>query len=221
MNFNMETDVASCAQCGELFVLSRLVKQTQWLQDLNSVPEPPPGVTYADAPGGWKISASLYNTTFFLIFAGAALLFLGLAVAVVSDNFFPPTAKANDTPFPLCFFGTLGLGALLACLLQAFGHIEVKDDQGKGSVFTGIGRIGLTRRFLWTRVVEVQEETPYQQNGVPMHRIFLVGADITFGSTLLQSRQRWIVDMLQRNLFRMHQKIAASKTPQPSKQADQ
>lgn len=219
MNINMETDVASCAQCGELFVLSRLVKQTQWLHDLNNVPEPPPGVTHTDMPDGWKITASTYNLTYVLVFALPAVLFLVYLAVTLNEKVAQQGIKTNDI-VALCIFVALELFFLCACLLHVLGNIEVRSDQGKGSVFTGIGRVGLTRRFLWSQVVEIQEEPTHYQNGVPTNRIMLIGADISFGTTLLQSRQRWIVDMLRRNLFRMQQKIAASKNPQPSKRAD-
>ena len=65
--------------------------------------------------------------------------------------------------------------------------VSVNGDQGK--IFTGVGSVGWTRKFKWSGIREVQENTRYGSKGGIYHVIVLEGdTRISFGSGIKESR---------------------------------
>jgi hypothetical protein len=205
INFNMETDVACCDHCGELFPLSRLVAESQQREDFVNLPDPPQGVVFSTHRDGWAIAASTRDTANAAHLLLPVLFFLGPSVCFAWQAIAQWTMNVGAFLF-LAAWSTVGLATLWCCLMNVFGHVAIRNDGGKGSVFTGIGFVGLTKRFAWKDVVGIAEETPYQHQGYMAKKIVLVGVGKSFGQMIPTFRIDWVAAMLQR--------IVAAENPQ-------
>ncbi len=208
MKFNMESDVACCNHCGGLFPLSRVVAQSQWRADFLNLPDPPPGVVFSTRRDGWTIEASTRDTSNVWRLLALALFFLGFAVNFGWQAIAQWTTNVGAFVF-IAAFGTVGLMALWSCLMYLFGRVEIRNDDGNGRVFSGIGLVGFTKRFAWRDVVSIEVEAPYQQQGYLAKKIFLVGVDKSFGQMIPSFRIDWVAAMLRRI-------VAAENAPQRS-----
>lgn len=100
-------------------------------------------------------------------------------------------------------FIAIGLGLIGSVLLSLGGRTEVRLGAGRGSVFTGIGPLGWTRRFDPGRVNTVRTTRQgFGRRGRSAEEV-LIAADrrIRTGSMLNGEQRRWLVSEIRRRIL--------------------
>ena len=82
----------------------------------------------------------------------------------------------------------------------AIDGVVVEIDGNEGKVFSGIGPLGLSKRFNWPDITEVLEEGKPAQNPRQYRIIFEGIRRIAFGSKLSYHRRRYILQALRKML---------------------
>lgn len=104
-------------------------------------------------------------------------------------------------------FVAIGLGLIAGVLLAVGGRTEVRLGAGRGSVFTGIGPLGWSRRFDPARVSAIR--TSREGSGRRGRRVeyLVIEADrrVRTGSTLTGEQRRWLAKELRGRLLRSRQ----------------
>jgi hypothetical protein len=152
---NVSTDIALCRNCGKTLSVSEdLASSRKVGPDLNV---PPRGAWFQQQPQGFRIGAStrswtaLFLIPFTCVWAGGSLS--GLYGSQFRKGHFDPTASLFGMPF------LLGSCVLIAmCAMTLAGKVEITRIDDRLSIFTGIGPIGWSRRFLWSDFSLVREE---------------------------------------------------------------
>jgi hypothetical protein len=198
-DINVTTDVARCSSCNELFPLSALVHTSDaGPVDLN---EPPPGAWYRPDFEEFVVGASTrHPVAFFLVpflclWSGLSLG--GIYGTQILQGELNPIMCLFGLPF---VFGTIVLGSLV--LMTIWGKVVVRVSGSEGEIFTGIGVLGLRRRFDWQQVRCVRTERSLQQNGRPVTAITLdCPKAIRFGIGLTDARREYIANVLRHELL--------------------
>ncbi|MDR0353907.1 MAG: hypothetical protein LBI02_11405 [Opitutaceae bacterium] len=105
------------------------------------------------------------------------------------------------TPFIL-----IGTGMIVSLLMSLFGRVEItiQADTNTGRVFSGLGRVGWTRKFIPSRVGEIGgTRTRWTLNGASQELAFLREKDgemIKFGLLLSEERRAFLIYALERIL---------------------
>jgi len=90
------------------------------------------------------------------------------------------------------------LGSIFLCclaLMSVFGKVEVSVGR-LSSVFVGVGRLGWTRKFDWSKVRTIWEGMTYS-NKRQQPAIMMDGQErLTFGTGLNETRRRFIINVL-------------------------
>jgi hypothetical protein len=93
-------------------------------------------------------------------------------------------------------------------LVSLFGEVRISKTGGRGEIFTGIGRLGWTRRVAWDAFEGVRElETQSESNGHTSVTRYVAldspSGHFRFGWQLPEDRRRFIVAALRENVFRV------------------
>ena len=225
---NVGTDVAFCRACQIPHSLARLVQAGELAAvDLGRLPA---GVWRRRDGQGWILGASsrswsmaLGALAFGLFWNGIVSVFVLIVVAstlshlgVPLPDWFP-APEMNGEPMGvgmtiflwifLTPFIAVGLGMVAAFLAGVAGKTEIQIRRGRGSVFTGVGVLGLRQRFNPESVVEVRLESRGRRDweGDPNARVQIVveeagGRRIRFGSSLPEERRRLLAAALHHEL---------------------
>lgn len=176
---NVGTDVAFCRSCNQTYKLSTL-QDAAALAAVN-LDVPPAGCWVRDDGDGVLIGASTRSVSSFFglaFFAAFWNSIVGVFVAVtlastlyhlgVTLPTWVPTPNQGGMPLGtgmtafmwlfLTPFILIGLGILAAALMALAGRCEVRISRGEVRVFTGIGRLGWTRRINESDVRDVRYE---------------------------------------------------------------
>ena len=192
---NVARDVALCRSC----------ERTHSFADLaaGDAPspypvEPPSGAWYEETFDGFRMGAvtrsclAVFLVPFACVWIGGSLG--GIYGSQVVKGQFDLSASLFGIPFLL---GSILLGSLT--LMTLFGKVVVTVSGDDGSVFTGVGPIGWTRRFAFSAVHSAAEHLGYNRNGGPSPVIRLAGAHpMSFGSMLTEPRRQFLLGILAR-----------------------
>lgn len=195
---NVATDVAVCAQCNEIHCLSSLVASDDVPAEF-SINSPPRGAWFRDDIHEWRIGASTRSpAAFFMVpFMGVWSGFSlgGIYGTQLAKGEFDLGSSLFGIPF---LIGTIVFGTL--ALMTVFGRTEITVSNADGRVFTGIGPIGWTRRFDWSKVSRVSEDAlGYQYSGGSGQVISLVGeTKIKCASMMTEARRYFILQGLRK-----------------------
>ena len=193
---NVASDVALCRSCSQTFSFAELAQeQAEPPMDMS---RPPRGAWLRQMGGGFEVGAStrsaiaFFLVPFTLVWSGGSL-----------GGIYGTQIAKGALDWKLCLFGLpFLLGSLLLvplALLCVCGKIVVRREGDRGEVFTGIGRIGWTRRFRWSEVKAVRRSlTKWQQNNrrVPLIEIELGTKSLRFGSQLTSQRREFLLRAL-------------------------
>lgn len=195
---NVATNVAHCPKCDEVFPLSSLV-QSEVLGPLD-LDNPPRGAWYVEDVGGFLVGATtrspvaFFLVPFMCVWSGGSLG--GIYGSQIIKGQFNLGISLFGIPFLL---GTLLFGSL--ALMTLFGKVVVRVSDIDSSVFTGVGPVGLRRRFDWQEVTAVRVERTFSGRGQPTMTIVLDGPEkIRFGSMLSEPRRDFVANVLRHAL---------------------
>src|SRR5512140_2333612 len=217
---NVAKDVAFCRACNQAHSLSALAHGTA-IQPGVDTAHPPAGAWYTSNGMGTIIGATHRScgaaggTLFITVFwNGIVSVFVCLAIAGTLRNLdlpmpsWFPAPHMNGAPMSwlmtlflwlfLTPFIAVGLAMLGAFLSAIGGRTEVRIRNREGIVFTGIGPLGLRKRFDAGEVDAVRiEEEPYTtRSGTSRNRVRIVlqprqGKLIKFGASLNEERRQF------------------------------
>ena len=146
---NVSKDVALCRACGQSTAFSLISAAAEI--NLQSLAQPPRGIRMEEEPGGAlkicykRISpVVLFLIPFTLLWGGGSMG--GIYGSQIWKGKFDPHLSLFGIPF---LVGTIVLLCIISYLL--FGKWEITLNGGAGTVFTGIGALGWTRRFSYDR----------------------------------------------------------------------
>jgi len=152
---NVSTDIALCRRCDKTFSFAELaLASTAPTANLSM---PPRGAWFEQYPGGFRVGATtrswgaLFLVPFTCVWAGGSL------GGIYGTQFLHHRFNLGTSLFGIPFL--LGSCMLITmCLITVAGKIELtlRDDQL--SIFTGVGLIGWTRRYLWSDFSLVREQ---------------------------------------------------------------
>jgi hypothetical protein len=166
--------------------------------DINN---PPKGAYINHLDNGVQIGAStrswfaFFIIPFMVVWSGGALG--GIYGSQILTGEFNPIMSLFGIPFVL--------GSLLfwgIAIMSVIGKIEVTLDSNGGHIFTGVGKIGQNKRFLWSEINSVREETSVSRSSkggsTTTNYITLEGQkQIRFGSYLSSEKRYYMIKTLE------------------------
>lgn len=187
---NMAKDLAYCPQCRDAFSISETIGGSP---DADTFVEPPPGTWRRVEDGASIIGAStrspiaLFLIPFMGVWSGTSLG--GIYGSQIIKGEFDLFRSLFGIPFLL---GTVMLGSV--ALMAVFGKVEVTIGR-TSAVFVGIGPVGWTRRFDWSTVTSIREDSNGGRGSSKV--IVLEGKDrLAFGTGLNESRRYFLLRTL-------------------------
>ncbi|QDU63824.1 hypothetical protein Pan216_47050 [Planctomycetes bacterium Pan216] len=203
---NVATDVAFCPACDEIFSLSKMISAGKFVSDFD-IHSPPSGAWFEDHGLGCQVGATtrscaaFFLVPFMCVWSGFSLG--GIYGTQIAAGKFNLVISLFGIPF---LFGTILFGSIT--LMAIFGKVVVTIDGNDGSVFTGIGPVGWTRRFDWREISAIEEEIVASSRSTSNYRstmqvISLLGQKrLRFGSMLSQARRYYMLQVLRTLLAR-------------------
>jgi hypothetical protein len=195
-DINIEKDIAKCSQCNEVFVVSDTLlnnnppKSDASNFDLDAVPK---GAWFTTDFHNTMIGATtrsaiaFFLVPFMLVWSGGALG--GIYGSQIYTGEFDLTMSLFGIPF---IIGAIIFWSLT--LMAVWGKVEVTFDKTGGQVFTGLGKIGIKKDFLWSEVDRIVESNyNFKYPGSRGFQIVMEGKKrITFGTGLSEERRYYI-----------------------------
>lgn len=166
--------------------------------DINN---PPEGAYINHLPNGVQIGAStrswfaFFIVPFALVWSGGSIG--GIYGSQILTGEFDILISLFGIPFLL---GSIFIWSV--ALMAIAGKVEVTLDSQGGHIFTGVGKIGKNKRFLWSEINSVREDisTSHSRKGgrSTTHYISLEGQrQIRFGSGLSTGKRYYMIKTLE------------------------
>lgn len=195
---NIQTDIGKCQNCNHIFKVSDALETTVEKADEEDfdLDNPPKGTWFRYEMNKIVIGAStrspaaFFLVPFMIIWSGGSLG--GIYGSQIANNEFDPFLSLFGIPFLLgsIFFWGITLMAIV-------GKVEITAGKYDGTVFTGVGSIGLTKRFNWENISSINESQLENRKGRSVSAIALSGdQQITFGSGLKKNRRHYLYKAL-------------------------
>lgn len=202
-DINVSQDMALCRRCGTATPFSVLCGIAEI--PAVSLDTPPKGVRVSqDFRGETEITYRriskivLFLIPFTLLWSGGSLG--GIYGKQIMRGTFDPEDSLFGLPF---LIGTIVLLSILAYCL--FGVWKIRLSQGTGTVFTGVGPLGWTRNFSFSResLVTLQPGS-VKVNNVRQKAICIksAGTDFLFGATIQDDAKRFIAAVINSRIAR-------------------
>lgn len=193
-NINIQTDIAQCSNCSNIFKISGTVADINANFDLNETPK---GAWYYSDFDKTTIGATtrtpiaFFLVPFMLVWSGFSLG--GIYGSQIISGEFSLFMSLFGIPFLL---GSLIFWSVT--LMAIWGKIELTFDNQGGKIFTGIGKTGLTKHFSWKDVSKIDEKTsniryPGNQGGLI---VFEGKKRLSFGLGLNEERKYYLLQAL-------------------------
>ena len=226
-DINVAKDVAYCRQCNISYRLSDLTFGKESDPDVD-LRHPPQGAWYRTDGGGTvvgatnrSLGAALGMLFFALFWNGIVSVFLAVVISGTLHNlhlpvpvWFPaPKMNGGDMGPGMTLFMWLFLtpflliGLLLAITLisSLIGRTEVKIENLRGTIFTGVGVIGWKRRFDPSQVRDVRLDETRNTDSKNTITILIEtreGKRLKLGSLLRDERRQFVFGVLRKTLVK-------------------
>ncbi len=154
-NINIKSDIAQCSTCNNIFKISENIDS--YIDD---------GFNIKDTPNGTWIKTDFNSTiigattrspiAFFLV--PFMLVWSGGSIGGIYGS---QLLKGEFDLFQSLFGIPFLIGAILFwsfALMAIWGKVELTLDNQGGKIFTGIGRIGLVKKFMWSDITTIKEK---------------------------------------------------------------
>jgi len=198
-DLNISTDIGKCSSCETVFNISESI-QTNVENDFD-VEASPNGAEFIKLENGFQIIASTrskaawFIVPFTLVWAGFSLS------AIYGSQLANQSFNLQTSLFGIPFL--IGSTILISIsLLMLAGKVVVGANGYNGWIFTGVGKIGWTRKFNWQDFHKVEEGlTSFRINHSHKPVIFLQGKTrIGFGMWLNDERRYFIMNCIRKML---------------------
>lgn len=201
-DINVAADVVLCRSCGEAFKLSATVGLPA--HDNFDVSTPPRGAWFDQRHNGFSVGATtrswgaLFVVPFTAVWAGGSL-----------TGIYGTQLAKGAIDLEMAFFGLPFLiGSIILISLSAMmvaGKVTVTVENDRGTIFTGLGPVGWTRRFLWSDMVSIEEgisRVRWHGPGLGNNVIIMQGRTrVAFGMMLSSERQYFVLQALRQMRF--------------------
>lgn len=199
---NYDYDIARQSMYKEADLYNKSIQQQFDGKNLSNfdINNPPKGAYINHLPDGVQIGATtrswfaFFIVPFMIVWSGGSLG--GIYGSQILSGEFDIFMSLFGIPFligSIIFWGI--------ALMSIMGKVEVTLDSNGGHIFTGVGKIGLNKRFLWSEINSVREEisTSRGRNGSSTnHYISLEGQrQVRFGSHLSSERRYYMLKTLE------------------------
>lgn len=191
---NVSTDLAFCPNCSEGFKISESID----LGEINEtvLDNPPKGAWFRQEYDKVILGAStrspiaLFLVPFMCVWSGGALG--GIYGSQIAKGEFDLESSLFGIPFIL---GSMIFWSF--ALMAVCGKVELSIGR-ESSIFVGVGKLGWTRKFDWSDVQTIREQTTsFHYPGGHNAAIFLEGKKrIKFGTSLNEGRRFFILNSL-------------------------
>jgi len=197
------------------------------LNDELSLDHPPRGIRMERLmDGGTVIRIRMFSAAqvlpilfITLLWNSIVSIFVAIPVSMTAATFgydFGISFQWNISPPPLWFlwlflspFIAIGLFLLLSLVFNVFGRCEIRLGTGEGSIFSGIGSIGRTRRFALQSIksLRLEESKTRDKRGNPVTTHFNLLVEMNNGREIKSPdfgkvRGMWLVFALDKILGR-------------------
>lgn len=206
-NINIMTDVGQCQNCGHIFKISENLS-SDIADDGFDINNPPQGAWISRELNQVVIGVTtrspiaFFLVPFMVVWSGGSIG--GIYGSQLIKGEFDLFMSLFGIPF---LIGSIIFWSL--AFMAIWGKVELTFDKLGGKVFTGVGNVGLTKKFTWDEISTVKENQsnfryPGSQGGV----ILLEGRKrISFGMGVNESRRYY----LYRTLKDIISKVKANK----------
>lgn len=198
-DINVQKDIAKCSTCGHVFAISSVFQSVSRF-DANM---PPQGAWYTSDFETTKVGATtrsplaFFLVPFMIIWSGGSVG--GIYGMQLVSGKFNLILSLFGIPFligSVVFWGVT--------MMAIFGKVEVTFNNEGGKIFTGIGRLGFTKTFLWKDIEAVEESmSNVRTQGSQQYQINLIGQSrVSFGTGLSNERRYYIMNVLRNSIPR-------------------
>ncbi|MEQ9466388.1 MAG: hypothetical protein RLN88_03200 [Ekhidna sp.] len=201
-NINVQTDIAKCQSCNNIFKISdALTDSNSDGFDLNN---PPKGTWIRSEMNQLVIGATtrspiaFFLVPFMVVWSGGSIG--GIYGTQLAKGEFDPFMSLFGIPF---LIGSIIFWSL--ALMAIWGKVELTLDKHGGKTFTGLGNIGLTKKFTWDEISSVREkQSNFNYPGSQGGSILLEGKRrISFGMGVKESRRYYLFRALKNILSKV------------------
>ncbi|WP_027158828.1 zinc ribbon domain-containing protein [Methylobacter luteus] len=191
-DMNVAQDAAMCKPCNYVFKVSDFACNTI-PRDFNPN-SPPAGTWFNKTHDEIVIGAStrVSGAAFYLV--PSMLVCIGFIFKVIKDYEF-----IHDATLALVILTIMSIYLAISSLMTSFGKVEVRIRNGIGTVFTGVGKTGWTRKFNWNEIDRIYEHltTPADSSLKIVHEIVMDGKSwLAFGASLDDSNRYYVLNTL-------------------------
>lgn len=191
-NINIQSNIAQCNSCDHIFKISENIEE--YLDDGFNINKSPNGAWKYNEFNKTIIGATtrspiaFFLVPFMLIWSGGSLG--GIYLTQIQNGEFDLFQSLFGIPF---LIGSIIFWSL--AFMAIGGKVELTLDNRGGKIFTGIGKIGMTKNFLWNDVSRIKEKhTNFRYPGSQGSNIILEGKKrISFGSGLKEDRLYYLL----------------------------
>ena len=191
-NINIQSDIAQCNNCDAIFKISSNIGE--YLDDNFNINNSPKGTWIYNDFNKTIIGATtrspiaFFLVPFMLIWSGGSLG--GIYGSQIRNGEFDLFLSLFGIPF---LIGSIIFWSL--ALMAIWGKVELTLDNRGGKVFTGIGKLGINKNFLWNDISKIEEkQTNFRYPGSKGSRIILEGKKrISFGNGLKEDRLYYLL----------------------------
>jgi len=195
-NINIHTDIAECIKCDNIFKISETVGD---IDDNFNINDTPTGTWMTKDLDSITVGATtrspiaFFLVPFIIVWSGFSIG--GIYGNQIINGEFDLTSSLFGIPF---LIGSLIFWS--AALMAIWGKVELVLDKSGGSIFTGLGKIGLTKKFVWSDITTIKEvQSNYNYPGSTGGKINLEGKRrISFGLGVKESRRYYLIKVLQK-----------------------
>lgn len=190
-NINIQANIAKCDACSFVFKISDILEMEP--DDGFDMNDPPKGAWIGTGMNRVVIGATTRNpiafflVPFMLVWSGFSIG--GIYGSQIISGEFDPFMSLFGIPF---IIGSIVFWTIT--LMTIWGKVEVSISREGGKVFTGLGKIGYTRKFSWDEVSGISENsTSLKYPGGQKEALRLEGKKrITFGRGIRDNRRYYI-----------------------------
>lgn len=191
-NINIQSNIAQCNACDTVFKISDNLER--YADDEFDTNNPPQGAWKNNAFNKIIIGATtrspiaFFLVPFMLIWSGGSLG--GIYGSQIISGKFSLFESLFGIPF---LIGSIIFWSL--ALMAIWGKVELTLDNRGGKIFTGIGKIGINKKFLWSEISRIEEkQTNFRYPGSRGSSIILEGKKrILFGTGLKSERLYYLL----------------------------
>ena len=206
-DINIQADIAQCASCSTVFKISSTFNSSDhsnysFDNEIDAgfdLSKPPSGAWVKKGRENLIIGATTRSAIafvlvpFMLVWSGGSIG--GIYGTQVLSGEFSLFMSLFGIPF---LIGSVIFWRL--AFMAIWGKVVVTLDIGGGTIFTGIGNLGKTKKFVWTEITSVKEETSisYSRKGSrATTKIYLEGQKrVGFGSSLNEERRYYVLQSI-------------------------